>query len=117
MAKPRKDGSRNLTAIAIKTPVGHFYIMILLTFIFLTIGIYVIGYQRVVDKNRRRFGQFWLKRIFAFYLIGLLVAIGLSFLFGIQYLVNDGHFVSRVIIIMSVPCAIGASLADLLKKY
>ena len=109
--------SGNLLEIAMKIPEAHFYIMILVTLIFLTIGIYIIGYKRVVDKNHRKFGQFWLKRLSAFYLIGLIVATGLTFLFGIQYLVPSTVYVARIIIIMSVPCAIGASLADLLKKY
>jgi hypothetical protein len=58
-----------------------------------------------------------MKRITAFYITAILVAVMLSFTFGLQYIVGTEDKFISLIIVLSSPCAIGASLGDLLKKY
>ena len=109
--------SGNLVNLAIKMPSYHFLFIILGTIIILTLEIYIIGYSRVTDKVTRKFGQFWMKRLTLFYATGIIIAVVLAFTFGLQYVVpNKAQFLS-LIVIVSAPCAIGASLGDLLKKY
>ena len=108
--------SGNLINLVTKLPTPHLYIIVLGTLLILTLEIYIIGYSRITDKISRRFGQFWMKRVAAFYITALAIAIVLSFTFGVQYLISEDKFVS-LIIVLSSPCAIGASLGDLLKKY
>jgi len=94
--------------------------ILLFTFIILTAEIYGIGYARVRKKNERKFGQFWLKRIIVFYLVALFVSILLVFVFGLNRLTSlngDYSNIVRLIVLISMPCAIGAATADLVKKY
>jgi uncharacterized membrane protein len=109
--------SGNLVNLAMNLPVAHLFIIIFGTILILTLEIYIIGYSRVTDKITRRFGQFWMKRVAAFYIIAFIIAAMLSFTFGLQYLVPDGAHFFNLIVVVSAPCAIGASLGDLLKKY
>jgi uncharacterized membrane protein len=108
--------SGNLFNISLNIPEVHVYVIILCTLVLLTLEIYIIGYSKVADKSSRRFGQFWIKRLISFYLVALIVSAGLSYIFGLQYLVV-GHQFLHLIIVLSAPCAVGASLGDLLKKY
>lgn len=109
--------SGNLPVLATRMPDPYFFVIIFDTILLLTLEIYVIGYSRVKDKQTRKFGQFWMKRILAFYATALIIAIVLAYTFGLQYVVSSDKYFLNLIIILSAPCAIGASLGDLLKKY
>jgi len=109
--------SGNIANLAIKIPPAHLQIIVLATLLILTIEIHIIGYSRVVDKTSRKFGQFWMKRITTFYLTALIMATLLASIFGLYYILPDGTSFFHLIIILSAPCSIGASLGDLLKKY
>lgn len=92
-------------------------IIILSTIGILTAEIYFIGYQYVENKYRRHFGQFWLKRLLTFYAVGIVVSAYLAFIYNITSLVGSPENIVRLIIAASMPCSIGASITDLLKKY
>lgn len=109
--------SGNLMNLAIKIPKAHLFIIILGTILILTLEIYIIGYSRVHDKETRKFGQFWIKRLLSFYVTAIVIAGILAYTFGIQYVLPDTMSFLNLIIILSAPCAVGASLGDLLKKY
>jgi uncharacterized membrane protein len=109
--------SGNLINIAINIPEPHLYIIIFGTLLILTLEIYVVGYSRVVDKETRKFGQFWMKRITTFYLIAVFIAFILALTFGLQYLVPSTIKFLSLVIVLSAPCAIGAAFGDLIKKY
>ncbi|MEM4230807.1 MAG: DUF2391 family protein [Candidatus Pacearchaeota archaeon] len=95
--------------------------IIISTLLILTAEIYFIGYSRVTKKAERKFFQFWFKRIFAFYFVSLLTATFLVYLFGLnnlpQVIANNNYTVLKMIILISMPCSIGAAITDLLKKY
>jgi len=109
--------SGNLINIATNIPTSHLFIIIFGTLLILTMEIYVVGYSRVTDKETRKFGQFWFKRLSAFYIIALLVAVVLAATFGLQYLVSSNAEFFKLVIILSAPCSIGAAFGDLIKKY
>jgi uncharacterized membrane protein len=109
--------SGNLVNLANRIPSTHLFVILFATILILTAEIYIIGYSRVKDKVSRRFGQFWMKRVTAFYSIALIISVLLACIFGLYYLVPNMHSFLSLVIIVSAPCAIGASLADLLKKY
>jgi len=109
--------SGNIANLATKIPSAHLVIIIFSTLLILTAEIHIIGYSRVTDKVSRRFGQFWMKRITAFYLTALIIATMLALIFGLYYILPDLASFIRLIILLSAPCSIGASLGDLLKKY
>jgi len=109
--------SSNLESLATRIPKYYLIYIVLATVLILTLEIYIIGYSRVTDKVTRKFGQFWMKRIMLFYLTAIIIAGALAFTFGLQYMLPDKGEFFNLIIIVSSPCAIGASLGDLLKKY
>ena len=95
----------------------HITWIIISTLLILTIEIFFIGYRRVHEKDQRKPLQFVLKRLITFYFISILVALYLVFIFAINLQVAGSFAVFKLIVILSMPCAIGASLADLLKQY
>jgi len=109
--------SGNILNIANKIPTVHLYLVTLFIIIILTAEIYYIGYSRVVDKQNRKFGQFWIKRLIVFYLTAFIVSFMIVYTFGIIYLVNNGTEFFKLVLIVSGPASIGASISDLLKKY
>jgi len=109
--------SGNLVNLTMTIPEYHMIFIVIGTIIILTLEIYIIGYSRVTDKVTRRFGQFWFKRLALFYMTGIIISVVLAFTFGLQYVLPDKLHMLNLIIIVSAPCAIGASLGDLLKKY
>ncbi len=93
--------------------------IILTTIVILTLEIYFVGYTRVNPKERetRHFGQFWLKRLFTLYIISIIVSLGLVYLYGVNDIVGSSLNVFKVVVAVSMPCAVGAAMPSLLKKY
>ncbi len=92
----------------------HIFAIILTTILVLSIEIYYIGYRRIKRKEQRPFGQFWFKRISTYLLIAFFVSFGLIFLYNLN---STTIHTIKIAIAMSFPCAVGASLADLLERY
>ena len=109
--------SSNLINVARNIPERHLYLIVLFTIIVLSSEIYFIGYSRVQDKYERPFGQFWIKRLVAFYFVAICVSFILVYVFGLIFLLQSPGELFGIIIIISAPCAIGASIGDLIKKY
>ncbi len=95
----------------------HVVAIVLSTVGVLTAEIYFIGYARVENKSLRPFGQFWIKRLFTFYAVSIIVSAYLAWIYNITALVGGFENVVKLVIAMSLPCSIGASITDLLKKY
>ncbi|MBS3124743.1 DUF2391 family protein [Candidatus Woesearchaeota archaeon] len=91
--------------------------IIISTFAILSAQIYFIGYTRVPNPERRHFGQFWAKRIIAYYAIAIFTAFLLLFVYGIVEMVQSPYLVFKLVIAISFPAAIGAGTAHLLGKY
>jgi len=109
--------TRTLVEISPLLDTLRILIIIFSTVGILTAEIYFIGYQRVEDKNKRHFGQFWFKRLVTFYSVGILVSAYLAFIYNITFLVGPPENIAKLILAASMPCSIGASITDLLKKY
>lgn len=109
--------SGNILNIAENITPEHLMLVIIFTVIILTAEIYFIGYSHVTNKNRRSFGQFCVKRLVAFYLVALVVSFVISYIFGLIFLVKNPQHYYNLVIIISSPASIGASISDLLKKY
>ncbi|MBN2458422.1 DUF2391 family protein [Candidatus Woesearchaeota archaeon] len=94
-------------------------VIVAATLLVLIAEIYFISYTRVRDKSSRRLGQFLTKRLFSLYGITLSVSFMLVYLFNLQnnYLVITFNDVLKLVILVSFPCAIGAAVPSLLKKY
>jgi uncharacterized membrane protein len=109
--------SSNLLAVSQIIPTRNIYLIIAFTFIILSSEIYYIGYSRIADKSKRPFGQFWIKRLVAFYFVAFAVSFILLYIFGLIYLISTPDHFLRAIIILTTPTAIGASIGDLINRY
>ncbi len=107
--------SKNLAELVPRLDNLRLLLIVLSTFFILTFEIYYIGYQRVRDPERRFF-QFWFKRVFTFYFVAVFVSFYLSYIYGLTGIIGTNNIV-RLVVAMTMPCAIGASITDLLKKY
>jgi uncharacterized membrane protein len=94
-------------------------LVIISTIAILTIEIYYIGYSRVSkhERKHRKFGQFWAKRLFTLYGIALLVSLYLVYVFGINKQFSDPRIMYHTVVLLSMPCAVGAAIPHLLKKF
>jgi uncharacterized membrane protein len=92
----------------------HLLLIILATILILTIEIHFIGYSRLKKRKNRHFFQFWLKRIITYAIVAIIVSIGLVFLHNMNTTIID---TIKIITVLGFPCAVGASLSDLLERY
>jgi uncharacterized membrane protein len=83
----------------------------------LTAEIRFIGYSHVKNKSQRHFGQFWIKRLTTYVFVGFLVSVFLIYVYGVNNLVVSDAHLFNTIMALALPCCIGASIADLVKKY
>ena len=102
------DISKNLTNV-------HLIMITVLTVIFTTIQIYFVGYTRVQDKIHRSFVEFWAKRFFTVYFSSIIVSLLLIYSYGIDEMIGSDNIINAVIA-FSMPCSLGATLSDLVKK-
>jgi len=103
-----------LYTVSYNLDIGHIIIIILATLSVLSAEIYYIGYKRVLKKEKRPFGQFWFKRITTYFIIAFLVSFGLIFLYNMN---STLIHTLKIAVAMSFPCAVGASLSDLVERY
>lgn len=94
----------------------HIFAIIILTIILTTIQIYYIGYTRVKEREKRPFSEFWAKRFFTVYLISLLTPAILIYIYNINSILGSTGDVIKAIFVISMPCTLGATLSDLVRK-
>jgi len=90
-------------------------IIVLTTILIITFEIYFIGYSRVKHKKKRKPLQFVIKRLIAVYLITLSVSLFLTIIFGISEYARNISELAKIILVLSMPCGIGAVISDLFK--
>ncbi len=110
--------SKLLVELAPNLKNNHVLLIIIFTIIILTMEIYFIGYARLTpaEKKTRYFGEFWTKRFVTFYVVAILVSVLLVWIYNINSLLPAADNF-KLIVSLSMPCAIGAATADLLRKY
>jgi uncharacterized membrane protein len=109
-----------LVALATNIDYQHLVVMVFVTLFILVFQIYFISYARVPNKNERKFLSFMIKRLVVLYSVSMFVTIGLVFLLNLNnnpLVGNDPIIIRNLIIVISFPCAIGAAIPGLLKKY
>jgi uncharacterized membrane protein len=109
----------SLLEISLNLKNAHLAVIVIVTIVILSLEIYFVGYTRIGPKEReqRKFGQFWAKRFFTLYLIALLVPLILVYLYDLNTIVAGGFDILRIVIAVSMPCAVGAAIPSLLKQY
>lgn len=94
-------------------------LIVVATLIVLIAEIYFIGYSRVKNKSQRKFGQFMTKRLLGLVTVTMLISFFLVYLFGFDLRpdVTTFYDISKIVIVISMPCAVGAAIPSLLKQY
>lgn len=106
-----------LIEIGTSLPWINVFLIVTTTLFILSMQVYFIGYTRVKNKHTRKLGQFLVKRVIATYAVSLFVSFFLMYLFGMgRYLVTTEN-IMRLGFILSMPCAIGAAIVHLIKRY
>ena len=110
-------GATVTTAVGLS--VFHTEMIIFATIMVLFTEIYFIGYSRVKNKTQRRFGQFMTKRLFCLYGITVITSFGLVYLLNLNHSphVDSFYDVMKIVVVVAFPCAIGAAVPSLLRKY
>mgnify|MGYP001567093821 FL=1 len=107
----------SLVLNSIKMNGYHTIGVLLSTIIILLVVIYVIGYQKVKNKEARPLGQFMFKRFVTMYGTSLVVAVLLVYLFGINQNLPNNLALINTILSVAMPSAFGAAIVDLVKRY
>lgn len=109
----------SLIEISLNLTGKNLLVIVIATLAILTLQIYYVGYTRVSQKERRkrRFGQFWAKRLSTLYIIAIIVSLLLVYIYGINKLVSSNYDILKIVIAVSMPCAVGAAIPSLLKQY
>jgi uncharacterized membrane protein len=79
--------------------------------------IYYVGYTRVKPEEHRKFSQFMAKRFFAYYGAAFLVSFGLIYLLGIDQFLPTVSDALKLVVLVSMPCAIAAAIPSMLKQF
>ena len=95
----------------------HLALLVIATLTIISAEIYFVGYARVPDKQKRRFFQFWIKRISAYYGIAIFTSFLLLSVYGITTFIPDPKLIFKLVIAISFPAGVGAAAGDLLKRY
>lgn len=95
---------------------NHVIAIVVSTILILTGTIYFSGYKGITDKTTKFF-WFWLDRLLGHYAIAIIVSAYIIFLFAFNTQVSSPAEVYQMIMILSMPCAIGAAVPNLLKEY
>ncbi len=95
----------------------HLWIIVFSTALILFLEIYYIGYTRVKPEEHRRFGQFLAKRFLTFYGVAVIVSFFLIYVLGINQFIPTFTGVLKLIVLVSMPCAVGASIPSMLKQF
>lgn len=108
-----------MVTTAVRMNNGNVIAVMSCSIITLIFEIYYFGYRKVENKHERKFGQFMMKRLPTFYLITVIVSVGLVFLYGVNNtpVIASSSDVFKVIVVISFPASLGAGMSDLLKKY
>lgn len=96
--------------------IKHIFAIIIFTAILTSFQIYYIGWLHVKQKEKRPFHEFWAKRFITVYLVSIITATFLIYLYGINNLIGSLRETVEAIIIVSMPCSLGATLSDLFRK-
>lgn len=107
----------NLSGLIVMMENLHVISVIISTIIILTLQIYYVGYIKVSDKEGNPFFGFWIKRFLGFYIVAILVSSYIVFMFALNKHVQNSYDVIKMVIALSMPCAIGAAIPTMFKEY
>ena len=109
------SGALIKTALALD--VKHIELIILTTLALLSIEIYFVWNHNVKDKVNRPFGEFLTKRLTTLYIVAIMSSFILIYIFNIDSQLSSFYDVMKLIVLMSMPCSLGAAIPSILKEH
>ncbi len=109
--------SAALIKTATSLDVLHLEIIIFSTFFIISAEIYFIWKNRVKDKTNRYFGEFLTKRLTTLYIIAIISSFILIYLFNIDKQLPNTTEIMKLVVLMSMPCSVGAAIPSFIKEY
>lgn len=106
-----------LVDVAINLDLIHIEMIILTTMLLLIAEIYFVWFNMVKDKARRKLGEFLTKRLITLYFVAVLSSFFLIYIFNIDKNISSFSDVMKLVVMMSMPCSVGAAIPSMLKKY
>jgi uncharacterized membrane protein len=107
----------NLINTTIRLDSMRLVLISIATILVLVLGIYFLGYKRVKDRERRRPFQFIMKRLITLYIVSIIVPFFLIYIFAVNQQVGTMDNVIKLVVVLSMPCAIGTSISYLFNKF
>lgn len=105
----------------VKTALGldliHIEFIILITLLLLSVEIYFVWFHRVKNKRDRPFSEFLTKRLTTLYLVAIMSSFILIYIFNIDSQLINFFDVMKLVVLMSMPCSLGAAIPSILKEH
>lgn len=108
-----------VVATAINLTPTHIFAILMSTVLTLIAETYFISWTKVKNKKGRGLAQFLLKRVSALFVVAFVVSTYLVYILGVNNLgliANSPINVMKLIVLVSMPCAVGAAIPGLLTK-
>jgi uncharacterized membrane protein len=109
--------SSALIKIAINLDLIHLELIILFTMGLLIAEIYFVWSNMVKDKAQRKFSEFLTKRLISLYLVAIISSFFLIYILNIDSQLLSFYDIMKLVVMMSMPCSVGAALPSMLKQY
>ncbi len=107
----------NAMNVAMALDPAHILAIIIGTCVILCTEIYYVGYSRVKPQENRKLGQFMIKRFLTFYGVAIIVSFFLIYILAVNKFLPTSMDVLKMVILMSMPSAIGGAIPSMLKQF
>ncbi|MBN1645444.1 DUF2391 family protein [Candidatus Woesearchaeota archaeon] len=105
-----------LIEVGLNLPVYNVFLIVASTILILSAEIYYIGYAKVKNKRERPFAQFYFKRLLTLYGISFIVSFYLCYIFGFLPLAQTFTGFLNLVLVLTMPCSLGAAVSFMFKK-
>jgi len=108
----------NGAATASELKIGKIILILIVTFLIIAFKVYVNSYRKVREKHNIKYFELLGIRLATYYAITLIVSVYLAYIFIDYATLKLGLLdMIKVIIVVSLPCALGSIMPMLLKKF
>ena len=106
-----------LVKTAVNLDIKHLELIILTTLALLCIEIYFVWFHQVKNKKQRPLGEFLTKRLTTLYIVAIMCSFILIYIFNIDSQLTNFSDVMKLVVLMSMPCSLGAAIPSILKNH
>jgi uncharacterized membrane protein len=104
-----------LVGIALRMSPFHVFCVLLITFVILTLEIYLMSYKYVNDRKKRPFLEFWAKRFFSIILSSYIAIFILIYSYGMNFSLTPVELF-KVGVAIFLPATTAGGAMEILRK-